>query len=375
MKLAVYGYTEYGIRILYKLLEKKDVDQVIFVDNNVSKIGTKTDNIGVVSLYSFLRMYQQKEILKIIIPDYSLSTIRSMKNDLRKNGVKAEDVLIVETKSFIEKLEGLVKFSDYKCYKVPFVQYLSFEASEKCNLNCKRCDHFSNLIDNDNQESADEFTHDLELLSSKIERIGTFSFLGGEPLLNTDLYKLIYVVKSYYPDTQIIVLTNGLLLKQISTELVQAIKETQTIVRMTLYPPMKDKIDDIVQFMRNKEIKFEISKAVDEFWTQLNIEGNSDSHKMLNKCVNSDCFVLKKGKLAKCPITMNISIFNNYFRTEIPQDVLDLSDDSITPEVIHEYLYNPIKTCAYCGREKYYEWERTSGKVKVEEMLCADKIV
>lgn len=375
MKIAVYGCAEYGIRIMKKLIEKKDVEQVVFVDNDINKIKTTIDNSSVVSIYSFIKMYHKKEMNKIIIPNYSLSTIRTMKIDLRKNGVKSEDVLIVQVENFLEKMEEFENFSDLKYSRVPYVQYISYEASESCNLNCIRCDHFSNLIDNEGYVSVDEFLRDINLLSSRIESVGTFCFLGGEPLLNRNLSQLIHITKKTFTDTQIVVLTNGLLIKQISDELIQAIKETDAILRMTLYPPLKEKIDDIVEFVRSKGIKFELSKVVDEFWTQINIKGDSDPLKMLNKCANSDCFVLKKGKLAKCPITMNVMAFNDYFDTAIPQDILDLSDDSLSIEEIHNYLYSPIETCKYCGREKYYEWERMNRMVMLEDMLCDSKIV
>lgn len=374
MKIAIYGCADYGKNIMRALIEKEDIDYTVFIDNSVKNIRTKVDGIDVVSLYTFAAMYRNKELDKVIIPNYSIGTIKSMKTDLRKNGVKAEDVLIVEWRHFVRKVKTISRFSEYVCEKLPYIQYVSFEAAEKCNLNCKRCDHFSNLLKNDNSENIDNFLRDIELLSSKVECIGVFSFLGGEPLLNDDLDKFLYVIKKYYPETQSIILTNGLLLRQMSQELIKAIKDTNTIVKMTLYPPLKSKIDDIVEFMRQKEIKFELSKVVDEFWSQINIEGDSNAFEMQNICVNSDCVMLKRGKLAKCPISMNGKIFNEYFGTDIPQDVLDLADQSITLEDLRRYLYNPISTCAYCGKEKYYEWEQTEGIVSIDEMKCLQKV-
>lgn len=374
MKIAVFGCAGYGRKIMNVLKNKKDIDNTLFIDNSLDKIGTKVDDIEVVSLYAFIKRYLNGEINKVIIPNYSISTVRSMKMDLRKNGVKAEDVLIVDCENFISKVEKLINFVDYQFDKLPYIQYVSFEAAEKCNMNCKRCDHFSNLKKEDNAENVEEFSYYMQLLYSKVESIGCFSFLGGEPLLNDDLDKLLYITKQYYPKTQIIILTNGILLQKIPEKLIEAIRNTDTLVKMTLYPPLKGKIDEIVQFMRRENIRFELSKVVDEFWTQINIKGNSNPIKMLNKCVNSDCVMYKRGKLAKCPICMNSKVFNDYFNTQIPKDVLDLSDESITIEKIHKYLYNPIKTCAYCGQENFFEWERTTGKVDISEMLCSKEV-
>lgn len=372
MKIAIYGCADSGMRIVEELKKKEDVEQVLFIDNNVKLIGTKVEDIEVVSLYSFISMYQQNMVTQIIIPSYSISTIRTMKNDLRKNGVRPEDVLIVDTEKFIKKLKTIPKFKMYSYDKLPYLQYVSFEASEICNMNCKRCDHFSNLKDENNCENIAEFEENVKLLASKIESIGTFSFLGGEPLLNDELDKFLFVVKRYFPETQIIILTNGILLKQMTDKLIQAIKDTNTLVKMTLYPPLKGKIDELVDFMRKKEIGFEISKVVDEFWTQINIEGNTNAVKMLNRCVNSDCVLFKRGKLSKCPITMNSEVFNKYFNEKIPQDIIDLKCSSV--EDISKYLFNPISTCAYCGYENYFDWEQTKGKVDINEMICLKKV-
>lgn len=374
MRIAVYGCSDRGIMVMQNLIEKKDIEYSVFIDNNIKKIGTSINDIDVVSLYSFLNLYHQGKIDRVVIPNYSISVINSMKTDLRKNGVKTEDVLIIDSDRFIEAIKDLDNYAEYKFTKIPYVQYMSFEAFEKCNLNCKRCDHFSNITLRDEHEGIDEFENTVRLLSAKIERIGCFSFLGGEPLLNMDLYKYLYILKRYYPDTQIIILTNGLLLRQMPEELIKAILATKAIVRMTLYPPLKSEIDNIIEYMRNRGIQFELSKVVDEFWTQINIRGDSNPHKMLNKCVNSDCFIVKRGKISKCPISMNIQRFNDYFGTKVPQDVLDLASPDITIEDIHRYLFEPIKTCEYCGEERYYEWERTTEKIKICEMLCWNKV-
>lgn len=374
MKVAIYGCMPKGIEILRALKTKEDVEEIIFIEGDACKIGTIVEGAKVVSVYLFETMYENKEVDKIIVPNYSMSATRTMKASLRKCGVVSDDVLIVEYGNFVKALETINRFSDYINCKLPYLQYLSYEAAGKCNLNCKRCDHFSNLLEEENSQNYEEFERDIKQLSKRIEHIGLFSFLGGEPLLNKDLDKFLFILHKYYPNTSIIILTNGLLLKQMPDKLIQAIHETDTTVRMTLYPPLKNKLDDLITFMREKKIPFEISKIVDEFWTQINIEGDSDALKMLNRCVNSDCVVLKGGKLAKCPICMNGDIFNSYFGENLPREMIDLYDESLTVKQMHDYFYNPIETCKYCGLEKFYPWERTVDKVDVKEMLCLQSV-
>lgn len=374
MKVAIYGCSPKGIEILKELKTKEDIEQVVFIERDICKIGTNVDGAKVVSIYLFETMYKNGEINRIIVPNNSIGATKTMKTALRMAGVKEKDVLIVEYQNFIKALQKIKRFSDYSNDKLPYLQYISYEAAGKCNLNCKRCDHFSNLLKDENSQSCEEFEQDIKQLHSKIESIGLFSFLGGEPLLNDDLDKLLLIFHKYYPDAKKIILTNGLLLKAMPDKLIEAIYETNTTVRMTLYPPLKSKIDELVIFMREKEIPFETSKVVDEFWTQINVKGDSDAMKMLNRCVNSDCVVLKKGKLAKCPICMNSDVFNSYFNEKLPKEVIDLYDDKLTVEQMHNYFYNPITTCQYCGLEKFFQWERTEDKVDIEEMLCLQSI-
>jgi len=363
-----------GMEMCKTLKTMEDVEEIIFIEGDACKIGTIIEGAKVVSIHLFEVMYKNKEVDKIIIPNYSMGATKTMKASLRKCSVEAKDVLIVEYEKFIKALKTINRLSDYSNCRLPYLQYISYEAAGKCNLNCKRCDHFSNLLKEENGQNYQEFERDVRQLSEKIESIGWFSFLGGEPLLNKDLDKFLLILHKYYPNTQIIILTNGLLLKQMPEKLVEAIHATNTIVRMTLYPPLKNKLDELVIFMRDKGIPFEISKIVDEFWTQINIKGDSDAMKMFNRCVNSDCVVLKDGKLAKCPICMNSDIFNSYFGESLPKEIIDLYDKNLTVDQMHNYFFNPIKTCKYCGLEKFYPWEKMVDKVGIEEMLCLQSV-
>lgn len=374
MNVAIYGCSPKGIEICKELKIKKDIERIVFIERDICKIGTSVEGIQVVSIYLFESMYKNDEIDRIIIPNYSVNATKTMKAELRMAKVKAKDVLIVDYQNFVKSLQKINCFSDYSSDKLPYLQYISYEAAGKCNLNCKRCDHFSNLLKEENVQSCEEFEQDIKQLHTKIESIGLFSFLGGEPLLNDDLDKLLLIFHRYYPDTKTIILTNGLLLKTMPDKLIKAIHKTNTTVRMTLYPPLKGKVDELAVFMRDKGLPFEISKNVDEFWTQINVKGDSNAMKMLNRCVNSDCVVLQRGKLAKCPICMNSDIFNSYFGENLPKEIIDLYDDNLTVEQMHNYFYNPISTCQYCGLEKFYPWEQTEGDMGVEEMLCLQSV-
>ena len=84
---------------------------------------------------------------------------------------------------------------------------------EHCNLNCAMCDHFAPIAQ-DEYANFEEFKSDFQTLSKlvngKCRRIG---LMGGEPLLCPEIEKYLEIARQCFPNTQISIVTNGLLLK------------------------------------------------------------------------------------------------------------------------------------------------------------------
>ena len=91
----------------------------------------------------------------------------------------------------------------------PHIYQIEISLTNRCNLNCTSCMHFCNIADEDAEVSVDEFESYLRKLSKlQIVRI---ELLGGETLLVPDLEVKVKLARQYFPNSEIVIITNGLL--------------------------------------------------------------------------------------------------------------------------------------------------------------------
>jgi hypothetical protein len=107
---------------------------------------------------------------------------------------------------------------------------LDMHIADSCNLRCEQCDHFSNYIftkvfDYDTIKSwCDPWKDKLLPLQ--------FNILGGEPLMNKDVVRILYLMRETWIDSEIILWSNGLLLKNFP-DLPKALKENNIRLEIT----------------------------------------------------------------------------------------------------------------------------------------------
>lgn len=92
------------------------------------------------------------------------------------------------------------------------VKSLEIHAAHSCNLSCKYCTHYS---DNNHKGilSLDDAESWMGNWSSRIKP-GQFSILGGEPCLNKNLVELLIISRKHWPNSKIIIVSNGFLLNR-----------------------------------------------------------------------------------------------------------------------------------------------------------------
>lgn len=90
--------------------------------------------------------------------------------------------------------------------------HLEIQVVNHCNLNCSGCNHFSPLATKWFM-SAEEFFENLILVKQKLPTIKGLMILGGEPTLHPQLVDLCLIARTLFPDIILSVLTNGLELK------------------------------------------------------------------------------------------------------------------------------------------------------------------
>ena len=105
------------------------------------------------------------------------------------------------------RVKLLIAELHYKIYgrKMPW-SLLRFEVhlTDKCNLNCAGCIHFSSLCNETNLLDIITYKSDCQRISELTNgRIADIRLLGGEPLLHPDIKDFLVLTRKYFPEINI----------------------------------------------------------------------------------------------------------------------------------------------------------------------------
>ncbi len=234
----------------------------------------------------------------------------------------------------------------------PELMQLEFHLADHCNLNCKGCTHFSNLVTEPVFADITQFQKDIKRLSELFSHIRHFYLLGGEPFLNPDIHTFIAAVKASFPYTQIIIVTNGLLLLSIQPAVIDMLRKHQAHLSISDYNCLDH--DKITRFVREHQLSADLRIEKEEFYKFLNPKGDSDGSAIFEQCSRKNCTFLDKGRIAACCLPFVVK----YFNQSIPEmEGIDLYQPDLTGHQIQRQLIRPMELCRYCSTDVPYTWE------------------
>lgn len=306
-------------------------------------------------VYSFEKLkelYVQKTIDAVILVDGSQHVLIRL---LKENGIL--NLFAIPSK-FLEMDMINEDFQKGSLRKVedlaPELSQLEMHLADHCNLNCRGCSHFSNLVQKPVFANYNQFTKDLERLAELFDNIRAFFFLGGEPLLNHDVAKYLYFVREIFPYTLLHLVSNGLLVLSMQDELIQAMKETNCRLSISNYDCLD--AERIQSFLEEKGITFDLRNGKEVFTRYLNPRGDGDKG-VFEKCGRRFCTFLQNGRIASCGQPFNIKYFNEYFHVNFSEEgSISLYDKDIDGKKILMHLEKAMGACNFCTYDETFTW-------------------
>jgi len=289
-----------------------------------------------------------------------LNKLHLLKNTINKKLVQSSFTVIWFLK-FRQLYSNADDFFKKLFGKKPVLYLLEYHITEHCNMNCKSCFHFSNLVKQAEFGNFEQYLCDLRRLSMLFSNIRMIHLMGGEPLLNPELPQFIYATRQFFPNATICILTNGMLVKKMKPELIEAILKNEVCLRVSIYLPMIDKRKAVIAFLKQHGIKHWVSAPYLNFAKYINLEGNSNPKKVVAGCPASRCTFLSNGRLARCALPFNIRYFNKHFGEKIDmiQNQLDFHDTNLNGFQIKKQLLKPMSACRYCKKVEWIPWEKS----------------
>ena len=256
--------------------------------------------------------------------------------------------------------------------KIP-MEKIKFEVhlTDHCNLNCKGCGHFSPLIKEGFAE-VESFKKDIIRLSSVFNKQAEHIFLmGGEPLLHPNVSEFLKISREFFPETRLVLITNGLLLNKMNESFWQTCKEYDIEISVTKYPVNID-YDKLKKLADSKSVNLtffgDFHGTETSFYNiSIDFSGKNDREKAFNHCQwANDCVQLSKGRLFTCVTPAYYEFFAEYFGKEnlvTKKDSIDIYTND--KEEILTFLSKSIPFCKFCdmGRHEYRKWEQSKKEI------------
>jgi MoaA/NifB/PqqE/SkfB family radical SAM enzyme len=235
------------------------------------------------------------------------------------------------------------------------------QLADHCNLNCTGCSNYSPIAPKNflKKESFNKNCERLSLLSGgNLEDIYLF---GGEPLLHPGITEIIKIARRHFQKTDIVILTNGILLPKMGDEFWDCCREYNIKITITKYP-VKIDIASIKEIAKKFSVKLNVFYEKTErkfFFRPLNLKNPTDAKKNFLFCSEANrCIILRNGRLS-CTTASNIEILNNAIMSnggfgvfEITEnDYIDIYKAKSLDEIL-DFLARPMPFCRYCDYSK-----------------------
>ncbi|MCR5040503.1 MAG: radical SAM protein, partial [Clostridia bacterium] len=149
------------------------------------------------------------------------------------------------------------------------LDYLEIEISEFCNLNCKGCTNCSNIATRKQFYEFDEYSKDLHRISEIFSGIKKIRLLGGEPFLNPRIVDYAGLVRELFPDSDLRIVTNGLLLPRIDIAVLRELSRLGAFLDISAYPPSRKRRKQIAARLNEAGLGFNFGPPVVVFFKQL----------------------------------------------------------------------------------------------------------
>lgn len=263
-----------------------------------------------------------------------------------------------------------LEFNDEK----PSLTYFEVPITDNCNLNCKGCLFACNLTKNLTHFSFDQIEKDARRMNELFYDVPWIRILGGEPLMHPDIVKILALYRRLFPDSEIDLCTNGLLIPKMDKVFWETVIENRISIHISGYRPTYSMLDKIDAILLEKGIPYAILKR-EEFSKYYTKKDTNDKNKSFDKCQARACYELYNGRLATCSAVIAFEKFNEYFQSQYSiyenEDWFDIHQESVNAWHIKEILDHPSNLCRYCsdGRTEIFEWDYSGKEVSLEDFI------
>jgi len=263
-----------------------------------------------------------------------------------------------------------IRFSEDK----PTLPYFEVPITDKCNLNCKGCLFACNAIKNNEHVEYEQLEKDARKMAELFYDIPWIRILGGEPLMHPQIMDVLRMYRAVFPDSEIDLCTNGLLIPKMPPEFWTCLKENNITVHVSGYKPTYHMLDKIDELLHSNGLEYTVLKR-DKFLKYYTEEPNNDMESSYINCIASSCREVYRGKLLRCSAVIAFEKFNEQFGTKYQtkenEDWFDIHAEKANAWKMKEILDRASDICKYCDVEhmQEFDWDYAGNEASVADYV------
>ena len=363
--VAIWG-TYPGFLEIYQKLDPEERKQICFVVSGKGQLEKYKDRFTVIDQ----EQLSGGQVERLIIPLFDMYMVNDIVwNVFHHTDLKADQIWVMGPGELSRELK---KYGSMKgilgCGKLPCIIGLEYDVVSHCNLNCKGCSHFSPIAEPGFGDPA-AFRKDLSRLRELSDELGEIRLVGGEPLLSDNLTEYIVAAHAVFPDSKILIFTNGIRLGSINNDLKDCMKQYGAQFSVTIYPPVNNYVRGMIEQLEAEGIAIYRSLPMPFFGAWINPAGDSDPEAAAASCYIPFCYAMDQGRIYRCSTENKIKVFEKHYKpdTAFPEGGIDLYDPSLTGSKLASYLLSPIEMCRFCGKTRKFTWDRAGKEPSAED--------
>lgn len=248
------------------------------------------------------------------------------------------------------KILNLFKYDQKEGNIIRKFDYVETHITNHCNLNCISCTHYAPLAEpwfKDINEYVKEIAKLAEIAKSSLREV---RILGGEPLLHPQALDFLYITRKAFPDANVELVTNGLLLPKMPDKFFKEINRNDISIYLSNYTES----NYFINILEEKVNHYRMGQKDYFIRPGLDLHG-SDKEKNFTECYEafqSPCYNLRNGYLFHCPTEAYFDFFMKYFNISV-KGMYNVYDNGLnifnaTLTDIEKYINMPSDFCRFC---------------------------
>lgn len=169
------------------------------------------------------------------------------------------------------------------------------------------------------------------------------------------------VTRDIFPNTDIRIVSNGLLFDRVTDEQLQAMHDLYAGFDFSDYPPTHELKAAIGARCRKHKVDHQFTPLIKEFFANHQYNAPEKMQYNYEHCGSKHCHFLGNGKFAICGMPILAEKFpeiaDQLGYKALPEDIIDLYDPNIDGFKINEMIHKPVASCAYCNDPVSFPWQ------------------